>query len=233
MGKIGPQPKLARNKTPDGEKTQANNTTPQLLSPAEQRGREKETAFLAKEMAKKKLAKPASAKYYTARQSRQNRALSAPQKHTKGTRVGITKPAQKSPTNRVASTSASASRPTTTNTSVNSTPRQQQGAGKRKSQIPTRIHNFESPNRFDALGDSDEEGETTATPDVNPPPPPQQTPPRDTPTAPTATSHDDNSTPAVEGQQQSTDSGEDETNPRNVPPIVVYQLEGYTKLNKL
>ncbi|XP_046980447.1 uncharacterized protein LOC124545544 [Schistocerca americana] len=120
-----------------------------------------------------------------------------------------------------------------TNTSVNSTPRQQQGAGRRKSQIPTKLpHSFESPNRFDALGDSDEEGETTATPDVNPPPPPQQTPQRETSAAPTATSHDDNSTPAVEGQQQSTDSGEDETNPRNVPPIVVYQLEGYTKLNK-
>ncbi|XP_046987062.1 AF4/FMR2 family member 1-like [Schistocerca americana] len=233
MGKIGPQPKLAQNKTPDGEKTQLNNTTPQLLSPAEQRGREKETEFLAKEMAKKKLAKPASAKYYTARQSRQNSALSAPPKNIKGTRVGITKPTRKSPNNRVASTSASASRPTMTNTSVNSTPRQQQGAGRRKSQIPTKLpHSFESPNRFDALGDSDEEGETTATPDVNPPPPPQQTPQRETSTAPTATSHDDNSTPAAEGQQQSTDSGEDETNPRNVPPIGVYQLEGYTKLNK-
>ncbi|XP_047098684.1 uncharacterized protein LOC124712435 [Schistocerca piceifrons] len=142
------------------------------------------------------------------------------------------KATQKSPTNRVASTSASASRPTT-NTPKNSTPRQQQGAGKRKSQIPTRIpHNFESPNRFDALGDSDEEGETTASPDVNLPPPPQPTPPGDTPAALTATSHDDNSTPAVAGQQQPTGSGEDETNPRNVPPIVVYQLEGYTKLNK-
>ncbi|XP_049768085.1 uncharacterized protein LOC126101478 [Schistocerca cancellata] len=231
MGKIGPHTKLAKNTTPDGEKTQTdgttvpNYTTPRLLSPAEQWGREKQSEILAKEMAKKKLAKPASAKYSTARQSRQNRALSAPQKNTKGTRVGITKLTQKSPTNRVASTSASASRPTTTNTSVNSTPRQQQGAGKRKSQIPTRIpHKFESPNRFDALGDSDEEGETTASPDVNPPP--QQTPPGDTPAAFTATSHDDNSTPAVAGQQQPTDSGEDETNPRNVPPILVYQLEG-------